>query len=498
MWLYVPSQSVPEERPASSSDFTSLADELSRSVTWRGKLRQSRLWLRAWKKGLSPLRQCGAISELSMEENFAAWLTQFQRDCPASPIPLPENEKDTPTNAPSGPSSYEWWERCSRAWYSSKMYLSFLNTFESSEKNYRDWATWLRNRYSSQPAMLAPHTGDYESSYWPTSNTHDSTGKRSEAATVADHHYFTHDLVSRAEQWPTPDANMERGDRSKHLEADSKAGRDLKTSAGNWPTPSAEEGGYNQSDSPNAKQRPLLNSAAKNWPTPRAEDGESCGNHPNSESDSLTGVTKAWNTPKTARGNYTRDHGDPEMERPSLQGQAEMWATPKVVQGGPETGQRKKELGRDESGGGDLQAQVLQMWQIPAADSFRSRLGDRVDEMGLDQQARFWPSPQSRDFRSGETQSDYGNSRPLNEAVLDSPSLPDPSTQNSGNESLNSLPILRRRLNPAFVAWLMGLPWWWTNPGPISSARLETEWYLSRQRRLLRFLLGERDSGSKD
>ncbi|MDF3039428.1 MAG: Site-specific methylase [Thermomicrobiales bacterium] len=42
-----------------------------------------------------------------------------------------------------------------------------------------------------------------------------------------------------------------------------------------------------------------------------------------------------------------------------------------------------------------------QMWQTPAVDSFRSRGGDRKDEMGLDQQARFWPSPRVKGDSDG-------------------------------------------------------------------------------------------------
>lgn len=38
-----------------------------------------------------------------------------------------------------------------------------------------------------------------------------------------------------------------------------------------------------------------------------------------------------------------------------------------------------------------------QAWQTPGTDSFRSRGGDRKDEMGLDQQARFWPTPVAND-----------------------------------------------------------------------------------------------------
>jgi transcriptional regulator with XRE-family HTH domain len=47
------------------------------------------------------------------------------------------------------------------------------------------------------------------------------------------------------------------------------------------------------------------------------------------------------------------------------------------------------------------------------------------------------------------------------------------------------------RLNPAFACWLMGWPWWWTNPEPISFARSAMASYLSRQRRLLEYWLDE-------
>ena len=40
-----------------------------------------------------------------------------------------------------------------------------------------------------------------------------------------------------------------------------------------WPTPDAAAGtGYNQTDSPNAKKRPLLGAAVKMWPTPNSRD----------------------------------------------------------------------------------------------------------------------------------------------------------------------------------------------------------------------------------
>jgi hypothetical protein len=54
----------------------------------------------------------------------------------------------------------------------------------------------------------------------------------------------------------------------------------------------------------------------------------------------------------------------------------------------------------------------------------------------------------------------------------------------SGPESSSGSPTLLRRLNPAFVSWLMGFPWWWTQPGPLSFAPSEMQSYLCRLRSL--------------
>ena len=158
-------------------------------------------------------------------------------------------------------------------------------------------------------------------------------------------------------------------------------------------------------------------------------------------------------------------------ERPTLELRTEEsggsawhgWPTPRRITGGAESAEQKKQHGRLKSGGGDLQAAVL-MWQTPMADPFRSRGGTRVQEVGLDRQAREFPAPVSRDHQA-----------PSHLRLANAP---------SGSGYSGSGRILRRRLNPAFVSWLMGLPWWWTNPGGLNFAFLETRLYLSRLRSL--------------
>lgn len=51
----------------------------------------------------------------------------------------------------------------------------------------------------------------------------------------------------------------------------------------------------------------------------------------------------------------------------------------------------------------------------------------------------------------------------------------------------------RQRLNPAFGCWLMGWPFWWTNPGITNSVKSEMVSYRFALRSHLSSLLGERE-----
>jgi hypothetical protein len=273
------------------------------------------------------------------------------------------------------------------------------------------------------------------------------------------------------------------------------------------------------------------------WPSARGEDSESCGNHPRNgaahSGDSLTGVARNW---------------------PTVYGQG-------AGNSGPD---------------GNEFSTMAREWQTPAADSFRSRGLDRRNEMGLDQQARFWPTPQVHDLENPKTpeqiqkmredgagcrnlnetadqwqtpssaderrSGNYGRGegnptfsqqaknwptagandhkgsakegqrrRQLDEAAVhlfSPPAPPIPSGETFSAEAHISAPRLplavsvsggttrtdlssRKRLNPCFAAWLMGMPWWWTNPAPISFARSEMESWRCRLRSRLESLLAD-------
>lgn len=67
-------------------------------------------------------------------------------------------------------------------------------------------------------------------------------------------------------------------------------------------------------------------------------------------------------------------------------------------------------------------------------------------------------------------------------------------SQNTGDELSPTTRTLPRRLNPAFVCWLMGWPTWWTSPARISSAAEEMELWRCKLRSRLSSLVGEQES----
>jgi hypothetical protein len=168
---------------------------------------------------------------------------------------------------------------------------------------------------------------------------------------------------------------------------------------------------------------------------------------------------------------------------------AKLWPTPRRQEG--ESGPDYARQGREGSGGTDLTTFVAEQWQTPASDIFRSRGGDRVDEQGLDQQARLWATPQAQDAKQ-EGDRPHSRSIMLIQQVSRF-SLPDLTTTPPGSESSESAPSLRqrRKLNPTFVCWLMNWPTWWTSLEPRNCDLQEMESYLSKQRMLLRHFVGD-------
>jgi hypothetical protein len=142
-------------------------------------------------------------------------------------------------------------------------------------------------------------------------------------------------------------------------------------SSQNWPTVvGSQTRASTRKDGTGGK---ILSEEAANWPTARREDGESCGNHPGA-TDSLTGAVKTWPTPRT-------------------------------LSGGGESAERKQELGRTLSGGGDLQA-VSEHWRTPCSRDEHPNLHNpnrKDSQLQLAHQTERWkmfPTPAARDYRT--------------------------------------------------------------------------------------------------
>lgn len=228
---------------------------------------------------------------------------------------------------------------------------------------------------------------------------------------------------SGSSSWHTPKANdaEKRGD---NIKDDPRNG--LVTQAPKWPTPDAGVSGRsNKSLSDGATDRPCLAKRAKQWATPDATAGD-----------------------RGAAGNQHK----------SLQRDVSQWPTPRTPTGGGESAERKKELGRTEAGGGDLQA-AAQNWPTPDASAHKYRLS------GGSQQSKSL-EPVSRQVLVISL-----NGTPLSKTDLQTSE--------------------RQRLNPAFVCWLMGWPWWWTRAGRISFAAEEMASWRSKLRSLLLSLVDE-------
>ena len=118
----------------------------------------------------------------------------------------------------------------------------------------------------------------------------------------------------------------------------------------------------------------ISDNAFGSWPSPMAGTPAQKGYNEagNTDSGRKTVDLCHWPTPDTMMGPHGPRGVSSNPQHQSAKGLEAIalsaWPTPRTVTGGAESGQRKQELGRTESGGGDLQAVALMAaWHSPAA-----------------------------------------------------------------------------------------------------------------------------------
>ena len=189
------------------------------------------------------------------------------------------------------------------------------------------------------------------------------------------------------------------------------------------------------------------------WPTPRTVTG---------------GAVKmaAWPTPMAGtpaqNGNNEAGNTDSSRKTVALVG----WPTPRTVTGGAESAGRKQELGRTESGGGDLQAVAqLATWATPRGEDSECAGAHRGKADGLHSQALLtsWSTPTTRDHKDGANALEQV---PVNSLLGRQVLLTDSGTPATGSPASTAK---RGQLNPAHSRWLMGLPKEWDDCAPTET-----------------------------
>ena len=449
MWLFIPSLSVPASAD-STSELSLPWETFAHSVTLSGKSPQPKSLQRAWKTGRWRLLQFGRTSQPSLEAAFVEWLILLRPDSLAPITPLPEDAlDDSESTAKSGITSSESfakWDRGSASWKTCQASLFPTETTERTRVSDTFWETWpragtMRNGCASERPMWVPRIGVSGGSVWPTvvkEQVRSSTRKPGTGGDI---------LAEIATNWPTPDS---RDSQAEGLEA-GKRRRERYSTQG------------------------LQTAAVSQWTTPQAND-QAGGNpdrvrrHGTTHGDAnLADDVMLWRTPDAPGGGRTQEQASMNKgHQYTIAEQAEnLWLKPNVP-----------------NGGRCVDAETV-------ANHGMTPEGKRT--VGLESQSHHWrlpgagtPNSLRGSCQSGLDRAAAGHQVNLQDQVGDFlSSLPAPQIETDGPQSSPSSPGLRRRLNPAFVAMLMGLPWWWTRAEPISCARSEMAAYRYKLRALL-------------
>jgi hypothetical protein len=237
---------------------------------------------------------------------------------------------------------------------------------------------------------------------------------------------------------------------------------------------------------------------ASAWQTQTANTATYCGgNSPGFLP--LVGQAEQWQTPAT---DSFRSRGGDRKDEMGLDQQSQFWTTPQAH----DVTERGSGQVPTSAAGNACLARDARTWPSPTSHDGRRPGADLKSTQGanLSRDAATWPTPASRDSK-GENSLQYMNrtdgrtdGRSNNHAdqlpnfVMMNFSPQDQATQD-GPESSEQNPGSRRRLNPAFAAWLMGLKWWWTNPALTNSVQSEMVQFRSALRSRLQHLLGTQE-----
>ena len=166
----------------------------------------------------------------------------------------------------------------------------------------------------------------------------------------------------------------------------------------------------------------------------------------------LPGQAKMWATPRAEE----RCQQNSRDDYVALSRQAPLWPTPNVPNGGRTVPEQQMQAGHESQPGRKVQkplARTAELWPTPRSHGGDRRRGRRSWAGRTRTRAICKPATRLARHRPISRNRQTQRLRPLNEVVCRSSRL-DLGCETHGGKSSKST----RRLNPRFVAWLMGWP----------------------------------------
>lgn len=495
MWLRIPTRIPTSHSSAATEDLTSPSDALCQrlavSVSWRGKLLRPQSWRLAWKTEGWRTRLSGlTLPPSQAESSVAAWLDSLVGS-PAKTSALPADKPESRENGADcslrSSDSFASWNPSSGSFLRTSRQFSIFQQEQPFLENLPRSGS-MRNGELYERPMLVDRTGESGRSSWPTpmANDVEKRGQFDTQKTVC--------LTGVAQTWPTPRGTD--GAKGGPNQAGSGGDLMLPSAAAMSRTPAAQEPGISpemldgepghrmfNKDTGRLAQYGLVQQAAM-WRTPAATE---------EQSDRMS-------TEAMLRGIQNPN------QQINLSDQARMWMTPNLPLGGRKnTAEQVQAKGKTDSGKRQISLEGQTMhWPncqtplryVEPKPNYQTRLPNETSneywarmtayetENGINpaEGGMHWPTPKARDSKSAEDQAGMMRDSPDLNVIASHFSLPAPPTSTHGGKSPSGS---TRRLNPAFVDWLMGLIPGWTDYAP-----LETASYLSKVRSLLRSCLG--------
>ncbi len=333
----------------------------------------------------------------------------------------------------------------------------------------KNWQTPAVDSFRSRGGERKNEKGlDQQARTWPTATVHGNHNQKGMSK-----HSGT-GLSTAAKTWPTPNASpsapnnsTNRGGGKHRARKTNQCLEDVAKST--WPTPQAHDAKTGKTPEQVEEHRERhaagvrnLNETASQWPTPSPSAAIQGQNQPDGKrGQTLVGAARGqnWQTPNTvdAKGGDRKGEGQPQL---CHQVKKATWKTPNTKSHGSESAERKRELGRTNSGGGDLLDQS-KTWIKPETNDCSDT---HPDPTTMPPGATCWPSIRAlsqRDILDCLTSRKYFATSASND-------LP-PSAE---SERLSVVKCCwwqlqfdsgGKRLNPRFVNWLMCVPFEWTN-----------------------------------